>query len=184
MQGSEDRWHDALRIGAEHHLRLALVDALEGLAIERRTRSRSSEECLRLYGAARRLRDECQYRWRYPSEQKGIDASRQCLAALNSPRTQADAAQTQGLDMGWPEAVQYARRARGERKRPRHGWAALTPTEFQVVELVAQGLTNPQIAERLIMGRATVKTHLEHIFAKLGVTTRTELALQAARRNT
>ena len=109
MHGSEDRWHDALRIGAEHHLRLALVDAVEGLAIER-VRSRSSEECLRLYGAARRLRAECQYRWRYPSEQKGTtDESRQCRppASYNSPRTKADAAQTQGLDMGWPEAVQY-----------------------------------------------------------------------------
>ena len=86
--------------------------------------------------------------------------------------------------MPWADAVQYASRARGERKRPRHGWAALTPTEHQVVNLVAEGLTNQQIAERLIMGRATVKTHLEHIFAKLDVTSRTEVALQAARRKT
>ena len=63
-----------------------------------------------------------------------------------------------------------------------HGWASLTPTELQVVDLVAEGLTNPQIAERLFMGRATVKTHLEHVFTKLGVHTRAELAAQAARR--
>ena len=48
--------------------------------------------------------------------------------------------------------------------------------------LVAEGLTNPQIAERLLMGRATVKTHLEHIFTKLGIRTRAELAAEAARR--
>jgi non-specific serine/threonine protein kinase len=52
-----------------------------------------------------------------------------------------------------------------------------------VVDLIAQGLTNQQIAQRLIMGRATVKTHLEHIFVKLTLNSRTELAVQAARRN-
>ncbi len=40
-------------------------------------------------------------------------------------------------------------------KRPSPGWNALTPTEQQVVALAADGLTNPQIAERLLMGRAT-----------------------------
>ena len=41
-----------------------------------------------------------------------------------------------------------------------------------VVDLVAQGLTNPQIAERLVMSRATVKTHVSHCLTKLGMTTR------------
>jgi DNA-binding CsgD family transcriptional regulator len=170
----------ALRIAADDHLHLVLADALEGLAMEAR-RSESWEECLRLYGAAERVRDECGYHWRYPSEQIGIDEATNA-AGSQLTADQAEAAKAQGRDIGWPEAVQYARRARGERKRPRHGWAALTPTELQVVDLAAQGLTNPQIAERLIMGRATVKTHLEHIFAKLGVTTRTGLASEAARR--
>ena len=79
-------------------------------------------------------------------------------------------------------AAAYARRARGERKRPRHGWASLTPTEHQVVALIADGLTNPQIATRLLMGQATVKTHLAHIFNKLGVPTRAQLAGEATRR--
>jgi len=47
---------------------------------------------------------------------------------------------------------------------------------------VAEGLTNPQIADRLLMGRATVKSHLEHIFTKLDIHTRAELAVQATRR--
>jgi DNA-binding CsgD family transcriptional regulator len=50
--------------------------------------------------------------------------------------------------------------------------------------LVAEGRTNPQIADRLLMGRATVKTHLEHIFPKLGVTTRAELAALVAQQPT
>ena len=73
--------------------------------------------------------------------------------------------------------------ARGKRKRPRHGWASLTPTEHQVVVLVAQGLTNAQIAARLLMGRATVKTHLEHVFAKLGVRNRAELSVEFTRKS-
>ena len=69
-----------------------------------------------------------------------------------------------GRALDWRDASAYASRARGERKRPSSGWASLTPTEEHVVALVAEGLTNPQIAERMFVGRATVKTrHLEHI---------------------
>jgi len=80
------------------------------------------------------------------------------------------------------EAVAYARRARGTRKRPATGWDSLTPTELQVVELAAQGLTNPEIGKRLFIGRGTVKTHLSHVFAKLNVSSRAELAAAASRR--
>lgn len=61
---------------------------------------------------------------------------------------------------------------------------SLTPTELRVVELVAEGLTNPQIGERMFISRGTVKVHLSHIFAKLGTSTRAELAAEAARRDT
>ncbi|TDV41849.1 putative ATPase [Actinophytocola oryzae] len=74
------------------------------------------------------------------------------------------------------EVVEYARRARGRRGRPSSGWASLTPTEESVVRLAADGLSNPDIGTRLFMSRSTVKTHLSHVYAKLGVTNRTELA--------
>jgi DNA-binding CsgD family transcriptional regulator len=79
-------------------------------------------------------------------------------------------------------ASAYAGRGRGERRRPSSGWPSLTPTELQVVGLVAEGLTNPQVAERLFIGRATVKSHLANVFSKLGVATRAELATLATRR--
>ncbi len=44
------------------------------------------------------------------------------------------------------------------------------------------GLTNPQVAGAMFISRETVKTHLSHVFAKLGVTSRAELAAEAARR--
>ena len=71
---------------------------------------------------------------------------------------------------------------RGERRRPGRGWESLTPTEIRVVELVAEGLTNPQVGERMFISRGTVKVHLSHIFAKLGTSTRAELAAEATRR--
>jgi DNA-binding CsgD family transcriptional regulator/tetratricopeptide (TPR) repeat protein len=74
--------------------------------------------------------------------------------------------------------------ARGPRGRPAHGWASLTPTERQVVELVTEGLTNAEIGRRLFIARRTVETHLSHVFAKLGVATRTALATEAIRRST
>jgi DNA-binding CsgD family transcriptional regulator/tetratricopeptide (TPR) repeat protein len=71
---------------------------------------------------------------------------------------------------------------RGPRKRPRAGWASLTPTERRVVDLVAEGLTNPQIGERLFLSRRTVQTHVAHVFAKVDVSSRAQLAAQATRR--
>jgi predicted ATPase/DNA-binding CsgD family transcriptional regulator len=79
------------------------------------------------------------------------------------------------------EVVAYARRARGKRGRPSSGWDSLTPTEESVVRLVTDGLSNPDIAARLFMSRSTVKTHLSHVYAKLGVTNRTELASFSSR---
>lgn len=54
---------------------------------------------------------------------------------------------------------------------------------LQVTALVAAGLTNPQIAEQLFVSRNTVKTHLSHIYSKLGIASRAALAAEAARRD-
>jgi DNA-binding CsgD family transcriptional regulator len=71
---------------------------------------------------------------------------------------------------------------RGPRQRPQFGWDSLTPTEHRVVDLTAEGLTNPQIGERLYVSRRTVQTHLAHVFTKLGISSRTQLAAEATRR--
>ena len=87
-----------------------------------------------------------------------------------------------GGDLSTDDAVAWLRRARGTRKRPAGGWESLTPTERQVVALAAEGLTNPEIGERMFIARGTVKIHLSHIYAKLGVRNRSELVGVAARR--
>lgn len=72
------------------------------------------------------------------------------------------------------------RGARGIRRRPASGWASLTPSEVDVVRLVVEGLSNPVIGHRLFISRHTVETHLRHVFAKVGASSRTELAVEAA----
>lgn len=74
--------------------------------------------------------------------------------------------------------VRQPRRAR----RPTTGWESLTPTELRVVDLVAAGLTNRDIAEQLFVSRYTVETHVKHVFTKIGVASRIELAAAAHRR--
>jgi pimeloyl-ACP methyl ester carboxylesterase/DNA-binding CsgD family transcriptional regulator len=64
--------------------------------------------------------------------------------------------------------------------RPALGWPSLTEAELPVVRLAAEGHTNADIATRLCLSRYTVETHLKHVFAKLGVESRTELAALAA----
>jgi non-specific serine/threonine protein kinase len=52
---------------------------------------------------------------------------------------------------------------------------ALTPREREVAMLVAEGLTNAEVANRLIIGERTVETHIKHLHQKLRVTSRTQL---------
>lgn len=67
----------------------------------------------------------------------------------------------------------------GRRGRPKTGWESLTPTESTVVQLVADGLRNHDIAERLFMSRRTVETHLTHVFGKLAISSRSELVARS-----
>jgi DNA-binding CsgD family transcriptional regulator len=60
-------------------------------------------------------------------------------------------------------------------QRPARGWAAMTDSELAVARLVAQGLTNREVAERLFVSHHTVSGHLRHVFAKLDVNSRVEL---------
>ena len=91
---------------------------------------------------------------------------------------------TEGAQLSLAEAIAYARRGRGPRRRTAFGWAGLTPVEQKVAELAADGLSNPQIAAELFMARGTVKAHLSNIYVKLSVANRTELAASANRRAT
>ena len=174
---------------AEEHAHAALVSALEmgfrrttALVLEELAHlsasAGSAPEGARLLGACRTAR---QAMGLVPSreEQRWIGDTASVVSALL--RDEVAEVLRAGEELSLDEAVAYARRARGERGRPAAGWGSLTPTERQVVDLVVDGLANPQIADRLLMSRGTVKAHLAHVYRKVGVANRAELAAMAAR---
>ncbi|BCP09094.1 hypothetical protein MINTM020_11920 [Mycobacterium paraintracellulare] len=94
-----------------------------------------------------------------------------------------DAAWAEGAALSTEEAIAYAQRGRGERKRPSSGWESLTPMENDVVRLVREGLGNKEIGARLFISPRTVQTHLTHVYSKLGLTSRVQLVQEAGRRS-
>jgi DNA-binding NarL/FixJ family response regulator len=68
----------------------------------------------------------------------------------------------------------------GAPKSPEPLREPLTPRELEVLRLLAQGLTNRQISQELVVSAATIKVHIEHLIAKLGVSDRTQAAVRAS----
>jgi DNA-binding CsgD family transcriptional regulator len=144
------------------------------------TKLDSNNEAARLWAVADSRRTELGYA-RFPVDGSSHEAS--VAAARGALGAEAFAAAwAEGANLSVEEAIAYAMRGRGERKRPATGWASLTPSELEVARLVGEHLSNPEIAARLFVSRATVKTHLVHIFGKLGIDSRSQLAAQALRR--
>ena len=86
--------------------------------------------------------------------------------------------------------VQATFRAHGIRRGPhakhrraQSGWDSLTATEIKIASFVEEGLSNPEIAARLLLSRRTVATHVSHILKKLDVNSRIDIARESARRN-
>jgi DNA-binding CsgD family transcriptional regulator/tetratricopeptide (TPR) repeat protein len=77
-------------------------------------------------------------------------------------------------------ATGFRRGVVGTRSRPTTGWRSLTDTERHVIALVAEGLTNKQIAERLYISHRTVASHVSNVFAKVSLSSRVELAAAVA----
>jgi DNA-binding CsgD family transcriptional regulator len=138
------------------------------------------ERTARLAAAAQRIREAHGSRLRAEIIEKRLPVA--LAEARSSLGPEFDTLWAEGAMLTLDEVFAHALRMRGERKRPDYGWASLTPTEAEVVDLVAQGLTNPQIAAKLLIETSTVKTHLHHVFTKLGVTSRAQLAAEAVRR--
>jgi DNA-binding NarL/FixJ family response regulator len=67
-------------------------------------------------------------------------------------------------------------------RRATSGWDSLTDAELKIAAMVAEGLSNPEIAQRLVTSPRTVGTHVSHILKKLGVASRAEIAREAALR--
>ncbi|MYS86167.1 helix-turn-helix transcriptional regulator [Embleya scabrispora] len=148
---------DALRVRLRHGLVLGCIDSLEAPAALTGTPERAGL----LLGAADRSRRDT-----------GYFAARPPLPDGPEFATALDRGRALSLDQAAERALRDNRRG----TRPTTGWAGLTPAERAVAGLAVRGLSNPRIAAELFIGRGTVKTHLAHAYAKLGVANRTELA--------
>jgi len=171
--------HEALARGAGVRAYVGIPDILEclaGLAGD----AGSHRESARLFGAAEAMRERMGTA-RFEINDRDYEAA---VTALRNAVDDSDfaAAWAEGAGLSSDEAIAYAQRGRGERKRPATGWASLTPAELDVVRLVGDGLSNTDIATRLFVSPRTVQSHLTHVYNKLGVTSRVQLAREAARR--
>lgn len=109
-----------------------------------------------------------------------LAASRPALA-LAEARTALDTARELGAILDVDAAGALLRRL-GVRGHSSRTVGDLTTREQQILDLVAEGLSNPAIASRLHLSRRTVEHHVSNVLAKLGLATRTQLAARAARR--
>jgi predicted ATPase/class 3 adenylate cyclase/DNA-binding CsgD family transcriptional regulator len=168
----------ALACGSDIRAYLGIPDPMECLAALAAPAG-SHQEAARLFGAAEAIRQRTGG-VRFQIYQSGYESA---VAALRTAMDQAsfESAWAQGAGLSIEEAIAYAQRGRGERKRSETGWDSLTPTEHDVVALVSEGLANKDVATRLFISPRTVQTHLTHVYTKLGLTSRMQLAQEAAR---
>ena len=166
------RARECLEISYAAGDRALTVDALEALA-EPMWSGGDTYGAARVLGAAHRLRTEADYIL-YPLHELRYAP----LLAL----AKASPGWAEGLQLSTAEIVVWLGRGRGRRGRPTAGWESLTATEATVARLVAEGLTNPEIAAKLFVSRNTIKAHVAHVYAKLDINSRAQLADEVARR--
>jgi len=180
---STEAWklaHDALEILNDFGDRVGTAAALEQIAGLAAALG-EPEWALRQLAASERFHSDTGV-VRFPTEAVRFARFRETARAALEP-AEAVACWDAGDALSLDDAVSYARRGRGRRQHPRTGWESLTPVESDVVRLVAAGLPNAEIGRRLFISVNTVKKHLSHVYEKVAVDGRADLAAQVARRD-
>lgn len=164
--------HEALVAATRSRGYMRVADTLECLA-RLAVEGGNHAYAARLLGASDGIRQRMGHA-RYPMYEPGYGST---VATARNGLGENDFGLmwAEGAALSAEEAIAFARRGRGERKRPASGWASLTPMESDVVRLVREGLGNKEIGTRLFISPRTVQTHLTHVYAKLGIASRVQL---------
>ncbi|WP_253867076.1 LuxR C-terminal-related transcriptional regulator [Mycobacterium asiaticum] len=177
-EAAERDVHDALASAVSLEGVLAVPQLFELLATLNVDADRHAEAA-RLLGAAQALRQRMgavRFKSYDGDHDRAITALREALSDNDF-----DVVWAEGAALSTEEAIAYAQRGRGQRKRPSSGWGSLTPAERAVVDLVSNGLANKAIAAKLFISLRTVESHLTHIYTKLALSSRVQLVQEAAR---
>jgi DNA-binding CsgD family transcriptional regulator len=173
----------------EEHARRADVPSARGAAFQCRGLAADDPDVLlqavseyrespRVVHLALAIEDAGECLSRHYRTEQAVDHLKEALKIYERTGMRRDAGRTEGR----LRSMGVRRGAKGRRGRPQHGWDSLTGTEVRVASFAASGMTNPEIAERLFISRRTVETHMSHVLAKVGLSSRVELAAEAARR--
>ena len=190
LQGDHERaktsYQEGLTLCKELGDKMIASESLEGLACVSAAQGKG-ERAARLFGATEALRETLREAVAYQHSPEEAAWREPYLAATRSRLDEAawQAAWAEGRAMSMERAIEYALSAEetstttlSSTPEPpsataREHPAGLTPREVEVLVLVATGLTNAQVAQRLFLSPRTVQRHLNSIYHKLGVSSRT-----------
>jgi non-specific serine/threonine protein kinase len=179
-QAAEARMKEAVRIQDRIGHRWGMVMSLEGLAWAAGSSGRPERAAL-LLGASAALCDQLGNQYLLYEQAYHDSCEAAALAALGEDRYRACWQEGYALSQGQAVAAALEDEGTVPAARPVPAAAAadgafeLSARELEVARLVADGLSNPAIASALFVSVATIKTHVSHILAKLGLDSRTQL---------
>jgi non-specific serine/threonine protein kinase len=174
FDAARQRYLEGLHISTKIEDLVNTLDILDGLALLALSEGHPSLTLV-LIAASSRQR-EITNSARSPLDESEAQLGAREAKAMLSP-TVADSAWQRGLTLNLAEAIAYASGTTGDRAS--NGAPFLTAREMQVASLIAEGLTNLEIATRLMMAARTADAHVEHIRNKLGLRTRAQIAIWA-----
>ena len=176
VQAATASWTESLPVFRDLNDPFGTIWSLGGLALVAAAHG-DHERTLRLAGVVDRMSREWSLSTSAFRVRQLEDASRQARAALGERKS--DSAWNDGLTMSDARALEYALGAGKSEAGTAVDAGPLSRREREVVAMVAAGMTNRQIAERLFIAERTAEGHVERIRNKLGVRSRTEVATWA-----
>jgi non-specific serine/threonine protein kinase len=168
-------YREALALGRGHPGTRVVIEVVEAVGIV--AAAGQAERAARLLGAARAQRDRLGLRYRAKEDLAALEHAVAATRAALGEEAFASAWEA-GRSLSPSQAVSEAQDPFVPPADPARG--SLTSREFEILRLLAAGMTNPAIAAELFLSVRTVENHVAHILAKLGVRTRTAAVVAAA----